>query len=62
MSGHKCESVWIKWGMKNFWGSAKQKLVEMEIRRKLNFDDHVPSICTKAGRKIGLLNPYENIC
>ena len=51
------------------WESVKQKLLGMEIRRNLNFDDHVISLCKKAGRKIAVLarfqtkqNPYEDIC
>ena len=35
--------------------SAKQKLLGMEIRRNLNFDDHVISLCKKAGRKLAVL-------
>ena len=35
--------------------SAKQKLLGMEIGRNLNFDDHVISLCKKAGRKLAVL-------
>ena len=34
---------------------AKQKLLGMEIGRNLNFDDHVISLCKKAGRKLAVL-------
>ena len=37
------------------WESVKQKLLGMEIRRNLNFDDHVISLCKKAGKKLAVL-------
>ena len=45
----------LKWGMKTIWESAKQKLLGTEIRRNLNFDDHVISLCKKAGEKVAVL-------
>ena len=45
----------LKWGTKKIWKSAKQKLLGMEIGRNLNFDDHVISLCKKAGRKLAVL-------
>ena len=51
VSGHKSKNVWVKMGDKNIWESAKQKLLGMEIRRNLNYDDHVILLCIKAGRK-----------
>ena len=45
----------LKWGMKKIWQSAKQKLLGMEIGRNLNFDDHLISLCQKAGRKLTVL-------
>ena len=35
--------------------SAKLKLLGIEIGRNLNFDDHVISLCKKAGRKLAVL-------
>ena len=42
-------------GNEKIWESAKQKLLGTEIGRNLNFDDHVISLCKKAGRKQAVL-------
>ena len=42
-------------GDEKIWESAKQKLLRIEIGRNLNFDDHVISLCKKAGRKLAVL-------
>ena len=42
-------------GDEKIWESAKQKLLGIEIGRNLNFDDHVISLCKKAGRKLAVL-------
>ena len=55
VSGHKNENVWVKTGDEKIWESAKQKLLGMVIGRNLNFDDHVISLCKKAGRKLAVL-------
>ena len=70
VSGHKYENVWVKMGDAKIWESEKQKLLEIEIGRNLNFDDHAISLCKKAERKRAALarlskskeNPYEDIC
>ena len=53
--GHKHENVWVKTGDEKIWESAKQKLLGMKRGRNLNFDDHMISLCKKAGRKLALL-------
>ena len=73
--GHKHENVWVKMGDEKIWESAKQKLLGMKRGRNLNFDDHMISLCKKAGRKLAVLarlskfmsfkqkaNPYEDTC
>ena len=55
ISGHKYENVWVKIGDEKNWESAKQKLLGIKIGRNLNFDDHVISLCYKAGRKLAML-------
>ena len=50
VSGYKYENVWVKMEDQKIWESAKQKLLGIEIGRSLNFDDHVSSLCKKAGR------------
>ena len=42
-------------GNEKIWESAKPKLLGMEIGRYLNFDDHVISLCKKAGKKLAVL-------
>ena len=42
-------------GDEQIWESAKQELLGIEIGRNLNFDDHVISLCKKAGRKLTVL-------
>ena len=42
-------------GDENIWEISKQKLLGMEIRRNLNYDDHVILLCIKAGRKQAVL-------
>ena len=53
--GQRYENVWVKIGDEKNWESAKQKLLGMEIGRNLNFDDHLISLCKKAGRKLAVL-------
>ena len=55
VSGHKYENVWVKMGDEQIWESAKQELLGREIGRNINFDDHVISLCKKAGRKLAVL-------
>ena len=42
----------VKMGDEKIWETAKQKLLGMKIRKNLNFDDHVFSLCERAGRKL----------
>ena len=55
ISGHKYENVSVKMVDEKIWESAKQKLLGMEIGKNLNFDNHVISLCKKAGRKLAVL-------
>ena len=52
VSGQNCENVWVNMGNEKILESAEQKCFGMEIGRNLNFDDHVISLCKKAGRKL----------
>ena len=61
VSRHKYENVWLKLGDEKIWESAKQKLLGMEIGRNLNFDNHVISLCKKAGRKLAVSNKSESL-
>ena len=50
ISGHKSESIWAKFGQTKIWESNKQKLLGIIIDRQLNFDEHMISLCKKAGK------------
>ena len=56
VSGHKYENVWAQIGKAKIWESKTQKLLGVEIERTLNFDEHVKSLCKKAGRKLSVLS------
>ena len=56
VSGHKYENVWTQIGKAKIWESKTQKLLGVEIERTLNFDEHVKSLCKKAGRKLSVLS------
>ena len=56
VSGHKYENVWAQIGKAKIWESKTQKLLAVEIERTLNFDEHVKSLCKKAGRKLSVLS------
>ena len=55
VSGRKYENASVKIRNERIWESARQKLLRTEIGRNLNFDDHVLSLCKKAGRKLAVL-------
>ena len=55
VSGQKYGNVWVKMGDEKIQESAKQKLPGIEILNNLNYDDHVISLCKKAGRKLEML-------
>ena len=45
----------LKWVMKKFGKDQSKNLLEIEIERNLNFDDHVISLRKKAVRKLAVL-------
>ena len=45
---------------KKVWESKKQKLLGVEIDRTLNFDEHIASLCRKAGKKLPVLARLSN--
>ena len=56
VSGDKYESMWAQIGKAKIWESKTQQLLGIEIERTLNFDEHVKSLCKKAGRKLSVLS------
>ena len=53
--GCKHENIWVIIGDVRIWETNKQKLFGVYIDRKLSFDEHVPNLCQKAGRKLSVL-------
>ena len=60
VSGFKYENVWAKIGKTKIWESKKQKLLGVEIDRTLSFDEHIASLCGKAGKKLSVLARLSN--
>ena len=64
ISGHKHENVWTQIGNAKIWEIKSQKLLAVKIDRTSNFDEHVRSLCKKAGRKLSVLfrlSGYMNV-
>ena len=56
--------MWAQIGHAKIWESKTQKLLGVEIDRTLNFNEHVSSLCKKAGRKLSVLfrlSSYMNV-
>ena len=60
VSGFKYENVRAKIGKTKIWESEKQKLLGVEIDRTLSFDEHIASLCRKAGKKLSVLARLSN--
>ena len=60
VSGFKYENIWAKIGKTKIWESKKQKLLGVEIFRTLSFDEHIASLCRKAGKKLSVLARLSN--
>ena len=54
------KNVWANVGNKKIWESNKQKLLGLDIDRNVNFNEHVSSLCRKAGKKIFVLERLPN--
>ena len=44
------------------WESKKQKLLDVETDRTLSFDEHIASLCRKAGKNLSVLARLSNFC
>ena len=58
VSGYK--HVWAQIEDEIIWESNKQKLLGLQIDRNLNFNEHVSSLCKKAGKKLSILAKLSN--
>ena len=54
------ETLWANIGETRIWESKNEKLLGLTIDRNLNFDDHVFTLCKKAGRKLSALSRISN--
>ena len=59
-SGYKYENVWAQIGDEIIWESNKQKLLDLQIDRNLNFNEYVSSLCKKGGKKLSVLTRLSN--
>ena len=60
VAGHRYETLWANIGETRIWESKNEKLLGLTIDRNLNFDDHVFTLCKKAGRKLPALYRISN--
>ena len=58
--GHRYETLWANIGETRIWESKNEKLLGLTVDRNLNFDDHVFTLCKKAGRKLSALSRTSN--
>ena len=60
VSGFKYENGWAKIRKAKIWENKKQKLLGVEIDGTLSFDEHITSLCRKAGKKLSVLARFSN--
>ena len=61
MAGHKPKHIWAKIGQTMIWEQNNVKLLGVHTDCKLSFNDHVTSLCVKAGRKLSALTRIANL-
>ena len=60
VAGHRYETLWANIGEARIWERKNETLPGLTIDRNLNFDDHVFTLCKKAGRKLSALSRISN--
>ena len=55
VSGYENENVWAHIGNEKIGESNKQKLLDLDIDRNLNFNKYLSSLCGKASNKSSVL-------
>ena len=60
VAGHTYETLWANIGETRIWENKNEKLLGLTIDRNLDFDDHVLTLCKKAGRKLSVLSRISN--
>ena len=60
VTGHRYDTLWANIGETRIWESKNEKLLRFTIDRNQDFDDHVFTLCKKAGRKLSTLSSISN--
>ena len=60
VAGNRCETLWGNIRETRIWESKNEKLLGLTIDRNPTFDDHVFTLCKKAGRKLLALSRISN--
>ena len=60
VSSYKLKNVWAQVGVEIIWEGNKQKLLDLQLERNLNFYEYVSSLCKKAGNKLSVLTRLSN--
>ena len=60
VAGHRYETLWANIGETSIWESKNKKLLGSTIDRNLNFDDHIFTLCKKAGKKLWAFSRISN--
>ena len=60
VAGHRDETLWANIGETRIWESKNKKLLGLTIDKNLCFDDHVFTLCKRAGRKPSALSRISN--
>ena len=58
LSGHKPQWKWAMVGNKIIWKSRSEKHLGVIIDKDLKFNEHLRSVCLKAGRKVTALGRF----
>ena len=49
------ENLWVKVGDETIWESRSEKLLGVAVDKNLNFEEHLSTVCKKAGQKVSAL-------
>ena len=60
VAGYRYETLMANIGETRIWESKNEKLLNLNLNLNLNFDDHVFTLCKKAGRKLSALSRISN--
>ena len=61
LSGYKHEMMFANTGQSRIWESEKQKLLGVNIKKHLKFEEHIVKQCKKTGQNVSTLARVCNI-